>query len=141
MSATIIKVGEVGQLKFSQAQKTSQSKMSQDKMPQSKMSQGLCIIEGTPIAGTRHVANIADIAQQLIAGERLVFERDPENIYDAWSVRVYGHDHVRLGYVSCDCNEVVARLLDGGHCVSGRLERVSHCDSWTRIDMGVYLDD
>ncbi len=136
MSATIIKVGEVGQLKFSQAQKTPQNKT-----PQNKMSQGLCIIEGTPIAGTRHVANIADIAQQLIAGERLVFERDPENIYDAWSVRVYGHDHVRLGYVSCDCNEVVARLLDGGHRVSGRLERVSHCDTWTRIDMGVYLDD
>ncbi len=103
--------------------------------------QGLCIVATTSVAGARHVAGIAQIVAGLSVGDRLTFERDRDNIYDAWSVRVYTRDHVRIGYVSCECNEVVARLMDGGKQVYGIFEGASSLDAWTRIEMGVYLDD
>lgn len=104
-------------------------------------SQGLCLVEGTAIAGTRHVAGIREKARAFAPGRRFTFERDRDNLYDPWAVRVLDEDRERLGYVSCECNEVVARLIDGGKRVHGSFSGVEYADCWTRIEMGVYLDD
>ena len=101
----------------------------------------ICLYSNTAVAGTRHVAGIGEIAFDLAPCSRLVFERDRENLYDPWAVRVLDQRRNRLGFVSCECNEVVARLMDGGKHVFGQLEDVSQIENWTRVQMGVYLDD
>lgn len=102
---------------------------------------GICFIEDTAIAGTNHVDNIHEIAQELGRGAPLSFEHDSHNPFDPWAVKVFDDRHRRLGYVSCAHNEVVARLMDGGKRVAGRLRRVANVEAWTRIEMGVYLYD
>lgn len=101
----------------------------------------LCLIEGTTVAGTRHVAGIRDIAEGYEPGERFVLRRDLDNMYDEWAVKVFDRNNVRIGYVSCECNEIVARLIDGGRRVFACFEGVAQVESWTRIEMGVYLND
>lgn len=109
--------------------------------PVARSGRAICLVESTAVAGTRHVANIRECADGLVAGARLSFERDRDNLYDEWAVRVFDSRRNRLGYVSCDCNEVVARLMDGGKRVFGILSGVEQVGSWTRVEMGVYLDD
>ena len=46
-----------------------------------------------------------------------------------------------IGYVSCECNEFVARLIDGGKSVEGRLTDKEQIGSWTRLVMEVVLND
>lgn len=104
-------------------------------------SHAICLVAGSTVAGTRHVAGVQELAHSYGVGERFAFERDRGNIYDEWAVRVFDGDHNRLGYVSCECNEVVARLMDGGKRVFGLFEGVTQVEGWTRIAMGVYLDD
>ena len=99
----------------------------------------ICLIEETAVAGTNHVDNIHQIARGLPRGARLALEHDACNPFDPWAVKVLDEEGHRLGYVSCAHNEVVARLLDGGKEVAGRLRRVADVEAWTRIDMGVYL--
>lgn len=102
---------------------------------------GICFIEETTIAGTNHVDGIHEIARQLAPGAPLALEHDDRNPYDPWAVRVLDGQGRRLGYVSCDCNEVVARLLDGGKRVAGRLRHLANVEAWTRIEMEVFLYD
>lgn len=102
---------------------------------------GICFIEETTIAGTNHVDGIHEIARQLAPGAPLALEHDDRNPYDPWAVRVLDGQGRRLGYVSCDYNEVVARLLDGGKRVAGRLRHLANVEAWTRIEMGVFLYD
>ncbi|WP_165170336.1 MULTISPECIES: HIRAN domain-containing protein [unclassified Adlercreutzia] len=106
-----------------------------------RTSRALCLVKGTTVAGTRHVAGVRDLVGGLQAGSRLAFERDRDNLYDEWAVRVLDGARNRIGYVSCECNEVVARLMDGGKHVFGVFEGASQVESWTRVEMGVYLDD
>lgn len=102
---------------------------------------GICFIEGTTIAGTNHVGNIRQIVSRIPQGACLLLEHDDRNPFDPWAVKVLDEQRNRLGYVSCAHNEVIARLLDGGKKVMGRLKRIANVESWTRIEMGVYLYD
>ncbi len=103
--------------------------------------QGVCFIERTSIAGSAHIPGIRHIASYLAKGERLVFERDASNRHDAFAVCVYDMRGNRLGYLSCEFNEIVSRLIDGGKQVFGRVLSVSQVGRWTKIDMAVVLDD
>ena len=89
--------------------------------------QSIRVVEGTTVAGTRHVPAMAAIAEGYGKGERFALVRD-------------GADR-RIGYVSCECNEFVARLIDGGKSVEGRLTDKEQIGSWTRLVMEVVLND
>ena len=65
--------------------------------------------------------------------------RDRRNPYDPWATEVRDERGNRLGYVSCEHNEVVARLLDGGRDVAGLVGSVDQLGNWTRIQMEVRL--
>lgn len=101
----------------------------------------LCLIEETTIAGTRHVPAIGETVSAYEPGMVLTLERDYNNMFDEWAVRVLDGNRNRLGFVSCECNEIVARLIDGGRRVCGKLEQIETIGNWTRIAMGVYLND
>lgn len=101
----------------------------------------VCMIGRTSIAGTRQIASIQERAFSMRRGEPLELVRDSRNPYDRWAVEVRDLHGSRLGYVSCEHNEVVARLIDGGRHLHGRLVEVEQCGSWTRMEMEVHLND
>ena len=104
-------------------------------------SKPVCLIERTAVAGTQHVARIRALAQGLEAGQALTLRRDPRNPYDAHSIEVLDRRLRRLGYLSCEYNEIVSRLIDGGRSVGAVVGGVSELDGWTKIDMAVVLYD
>lgn len=103
--------------------------------------QPICVVENTTVAGTRHIPDVETLTASYQQGERLVFTRDGGNPFDPWAVSVHDAQGARIGYVSCECNEVVARLMDGGKAVEGRLTAKEQIGAWTRLVMEVYLND
>ena len=91
------------------------------------------------VAGTRHVPGVRALVDGLAPGDELAFVRDRRNPYDPWATEVRDERGNRLGYVSCEHNEVVARLLDGGRDVAGLVGSVDQLGNWTRIQMEVRL--
>ena len=89
--------------------------------------QSICVVENTTVAGTRHVAGMAEMAENYRPGDRFALVRDSGNR--------------RVGYVSCECNEFVGRLIDGGKSVDGRLVAREQVGSWCRLVMEVHLND
>lgn len=102
---------------------------------------GICFIERTSVAGTGHIPGIRHIADRLALGESLLLERDTLNAHDMFAVCVKDKRGNRLGYLSCEFNEIVSRLMDGGKSVSGLVTSVNQVGRWTKIDMAVMLDD
>ena len=99
----------------------------------------VCLVDETAVAGTRHVPGVRALADGLAPGDELAFVRDRRNPYDPWATEVRDERGNRLGYVSCEHNEVVARLLDGGRDVAGLVGSVDQLGNWTRIQMEVRL--
>lgn len=102
---------------------------------------GICLVERTVLAGTRHVPRIVQLAEGLHAGSCLRLERDSSNPHDPYAVRVLTSCGKLIGYVSCEFNEIVSRLLGGGKHLHASVNSVELVGSWTRIEMAVILDD
>ena len=100
----------------------------------------IVLIEDTRVAGTSHVKGIDGIVEGLEVGVELRFERDPGNLADGWAIKVYAGVE-RIGYVPADCNEIIARLMDGGKAVSGILTGKEKVGNWNKLHMEVSLDD
>ncbi|MDO4401082.1 MAG: HIRAN domain-containing protein [Coriobacteriia bacterium] len=103
-------------------------------------SQHIVLVEDIHVAGTTHVADIDEIVSDVQVGHELVFERDPGNSYDCWAIRVFAGGR-RVGYVPCDCNEILARLMDAGKRIAGQVTAKERIGAWHKIHMEVYLDD
>lgn len=102
---------------------------------------GICVIERTAVAGTKHVPRIRSLAESLRAGSCLALVRDCSNPHDRFAVKVMTSGGALLGFLSCEFNEVVSRLLDGGKHLHATVTGVTTIGSWTKIEMAVVLDD
>jgi hypothetical protein len=100
----------------------------------------IVLIEDTRIAGTTHITGIDAIAEKLEIGAELRFVRDPDNLVDRWAIKVYA-GRERIGYVPADCNEILARLMDGGKAISGELTAKEKIGTWNKLHMEVSLND
>lgn len=100
----------------------------------------ILLIEDTRVAGTTHIHGIDAIVAQLEVGMDLKLEREPGNLADGWAIRVYAGED-RIGYVPADCNEVLARLMDGGKALSAKLTGKEKNGNWNKLHMEVSLDD
>ena len=100
----------------------------------------IVLFEDLRVAGTTHVKGIDAIAEQLEAGMDLHLEREPGNLADGWAIKVLAGDK-RIGYVPADCNEVLARLMDGGKALSATLTGKEKVGTWNKLHMEVSLDD
>ncbi len=92
------------------------------------------------VAGTTHVHGIDSIVEALDIGAGLRLEREPGNLADAWAISVHAGSE-RIGYVPADCNEVLARLMDGGKALSAKLTGKEKVGTWNKLHMEVSLDD
>ena len=65
------------------------------------------------VAGTSHIENIEELAEDIEVGTKLHLEHDKNNEHDCYAVALY-HDGERIGYLPRGENEIIANLLDAG---------------------------
>ena len=100
----------------------------------------IVIFESMRIAGTTHIGDIDDIANKLSIESELRLVREKDNLVDCWAIRVFSGE-IPIGYVPADCNEVLARLMDGGKALSATLVSKEKLGRWNKLHMEVILDD
>ncbi|WP_324675857.1 HIRAN domain-containing protein [Hymenobacter sp. GOD-10R] len=93
------------------------------------------------IAGTSHREGLKSYEPNLQLGQALTLAREADSTYDDWAVRVYTADSnaMWLGYLPEGRNETVARLLDAGFKLGGRLTHKAWEDEWLYLEMEVLL--
>lgn len=92
----------------------------------------------THIAGTAHVP-VQDVEPGLSDGDVFVFQREPANPYDPLAIRIHDTHGNKLGYVPRDKNEILARLMDAGKLVFGKLYAKTWHGKWLKLEIRVYL--
>ena len=93
------------------------------------------------IAGTSYRENIKEVEKGLQEKDLLVFKRETDNQYDKLAIVILDTKGQKLGYVPRDRNEVIARLMDAGKLIFGKLERKQWRDNWLKVDIRVYMRD
>ena len=93
------------------------------------------------IAGTSYRENIKEIEKELQEKDLLVFKRETDNQHDKLAIVILDTKGQKLGYVPRDRNEVIARLMDAGKLIFGKLERKQWKDDWLKADIRVYMRD
>jgi len=93
------------------------------------------------IAGTSYRENIKEIEKELQEKDLLVFKRETDNLHDKLAIVIFDTKGQKLGYVPRDRNEVIARLMDAGKLIFGKLEGKQWKDDWLKADIRVYMRD
>lgn len=93
------------------------------------------------IAGTSHVEAIKEKTDTLTQGTLVAFRREPSNPYDTLAIQILNEVGERIGYVPKAQNEVLARLMDGGKLLFGKVEKKTERKGWIAIDIKVYMRD
>lgn len=97
------------------------------------------VLGAQPVAGFQYYAG-KRVWDDLKVGDMLALVREPDNAHDPKAVRVEWHGE-KLGYVPHAGNDAVARLLDKGIKVSGRIINLHPGRShWQRIVFEVMVD-
>lgn len=92
------------------------------------------------VAGTSHVDDIDAILEGVVLPFEVKLVRDPGNLHDTWAIKVMKGSK-RIGFVPCDSNEVLARLMDGGKRIEGSVFEKEKLGRWTKLHMEVRLVD
>ena len=99
------------------------------------------LIECTRIANTSKIPCIDRRVETLKVGDKLYLLRDAGNLSDAYAVKIETKDHDMLGFLPCDCNEIIARMLDADKIFYAEVLSINTVGPWHKIDIAVYLDD
>ena len=95
---------------------------------------------GCDIAGTGyHDAKAAD--PELVPGAFLVLKREPSNPHDKLAIMILDESGRQLGYVPRAKNEALARLMDAGKLLFGKLENKTWVGDWLKVEARIYLRD
>ena len=95
------------------------------------------------IAGTSFVEDMEERAQKLTAGATVSLVREVNNAYDSLAIRIDDANGKKLGYVPRKNNEILARLLDGGKLLFGKVISIefSEHSSWVCITIKIFMKD
>lgn len=95
------------------------------------------------IAGTGFVKDIEEKANALSAGAVVSLIREADNQYDTFAIRIDDANGGKLGYIPRKKNEILARLLDAGKMLYGKISEIEFNDycSWITITIKIYLKD
>ena len=95
------------------------------------------------IAGTGFIKDIEGKSKALTEGTVVSLVREPDNKYDELAIRIDDADGGKLGYVPRKKNEILARLLDGGKMLYGKVAEVefSEFSNWITITIKIYMKD
>ena len=104
--------------------------------------QELFLIE-CEIAGTGFIQDIEEKAKALTDGSVVSLIREPNNKYDVLAIRIDDVNGGKLGYIPRRKNEILARLLDGGKLLYGKVSNVEFSDysDWVEISIKIYMKE
>ena len=91
------------------------------------------------VAGTSYTKNIDEIAKKLKVDDLLILRREPKNPHDNLAILVFDENGHKLGYVPRSKNEVVARLMDAGKLVFGKIKDKKYQSNWLEINIRVFM--
>jgi hypothetical protein len=95
-------------------------------------SEAYVLLQDSPLAGFQYHEGKA-LWNQLKTGDALTLTREPDNPYDGNAIRVDWQGH-KLGYVPRRENADVARIMDKGQRLQGRITRLQKAHSpWERV--------
>jgi hypothetical protein len=90
------------------------------------------------VAGT-NFHNVKEIEPELNIGDFLIFKREPENPYDEYAIAIYTELQKKIGYVPKDNNEILARLMDSGKMIFGKIVSKKWIDNWLKIEIKIFM--
>ena len=94
---------------------------------------------GTDVAGTNHITEIEELAAGLDLGERVELIREPDNPYDEYAIRIDTAEGCKIGYIPRMYNRIIARLMDAGFELFGKIRVNELNDSYRHIVVKVYM--
>ena len=94
----------------------------------------------TYIAGTMHLQDHSVISK-LNVGDKVIFQREPDNRYDDKAIMVQNTLKEKLGYVPEKDNVVFSRLMDAGKMLTGKINEIKDKHGFTQVAIGIYLVD
>ena len=92
------------------------------------------------IAGTSH-RDLETVEPALLPGNMLVLKREPGNAHDALAIMIFTEDGHHLGYIPRAKNEALARLMDAGKLLFGRLESKTLHGDWLKVETRIFMRD
>lgn len=95
----------------------------------------------THIAGTGHVQNFKTIEPLLQLNDEVIFFREIDNKVDEYAVLIQDISGNKLGYIPAKYNLVIARLMDAGKLIFGRIKEKKQKGQWNYISIDVYMKD
>ncbi len=101
--------------------------------------QEIFLIE-THVAGTNYVETQA-IEPELQADATFILRREPENAHDDLAILILTESGKKMGYIPKDRNEILARLMDAGKFLFGRMESSNWKGTWLYIRARIFLKD
>lgn len=93
------------------------------------------------VAGTPYRDNIETIEPELQEQDILIFKREIDNKHDALAIQILDKNGQKLGYIPRTKNEVIARLMDAGKLIFGKIEHKQWQGDWLKIDVKVFMRD
>ncbi len=70
-----------------------------------------------------------------------MLKREPANPHDALAVMIFTAKGHHLGYVPRAKNEALARLMDAGKLLFGKVDTKRWVGDWLNVGLRVYLRD
>ena len=95
----------------------------------------------THIAGTGYIPGFDTIEPLLQVGDKVNFFRETDNKVDEYAVVIKDVSDNKLGYLPAKDNLVVARLMDAGKLIFGKIMDKKKKGKWNYIEINVYLKD
>ena len=97
------------------------------------------------VAGIRYRENIDELLKNLKVGDRVILVREPENEYDDLAIMIQNEDKVKLGYVPRVNNDILARMMDAGIKLSGKVSKIKEPEeniySWDALSIDIFWDE
>lgn len=90
------------------------------------------------VAGTTY-RDLKDVEPDLSPDDLLCFKRDPENKHDKLAIMILDDKGNHLGFVPQAKNEVLARLMDAGKLIFGKLEYKEWRGDWLQLKIRVFM--
>ena len=95
------------------------------------------------VAGTSHL-DLSQVEPSLTLDAPLILKREPDNRHDPMAIQIFEEHGNRIGYVPKAKNEVVARLMDAGKLIFGKLfakDWEGYNNNWLKLQIKVYMRD
>ena len=97
------------------------------------------------VAGIRYRENINELLKGLKVGDRVFLVREPENEYDNLAIMIQNENKEKLGYVPRVNNDILARMMDAGLKLTGKVSRLKDPIGgeypWDALSIDIFLDE